>query len=256
MKLLHREAFGAERLRHIAREEDRPRRVVELEIAAAGIVEGPDRFAVSEAEIMQQRFVVFVQREFVLAAELQHVRARNGHLRHGASGYRMEITVMIEHRVIGKIDLAGDLDRMGFGRHAVELNAGFRREPFDAVEMLKEIEMPPSAAEFAVRHDLHAGLLLKLDRAFDLFVFDRFELRGVDLPGRQLHTRLLDRLRSQQTADLIRAKRRKGAPKSRLRSLCHVPFSYPDMNFGPNGGRSRFARLNAVARCTDKAYVI
>jgi hypothetical protein len=57
---------------------------------------------------------------------------------------------MLQHRMAGKADLAGDLDAFGLGLHAVKLDAALGRVGRDAIEAAEEIEMPPRAAKLAV----------------------------------------------------------------------------------------------------------
>jgi hypothetical protein len=56
---------------------------------------------------------------------------------------------MLEHRMIGEADLAGDVDRPRLGQDALELNA-LAGDDLDAVEPAEEIVVPPRAAELAV----------------------------------------------------------------------------------------------------------
>ena len=108
---------------------------------------------------------------------------------------------MLQHRVIGEADLAGDLDALHLGLHALELDAVVELVELDAVEHAEEIEMPPGAAEFAVGGELEADLLLLLDDLLDLAVLDLFELGRGDRALLALRARLLDRRGAQQAAD-------------------------------------------------------
>ena len=78
----------------------------------------------------------------------------------------LEKLEMLDLRVAGEIDLAGDLDRLGFGVDAVKLDRR-RADPLDALQAPEKIEMPPGAAELAVGSELEADLLLLLDDLFD-----------------------------------------------------------------------------------------
>ena len=88
---------------------------------------------------------------------------------------------MLDHRVAGKADLAGDLDAFVARRHRGERDAGVHDVLFDAVEAPQKIEVPPRAAEFAVGDRLQAGRLLLLDDVLDGAVFHRLQLGGADL---------------------------------------------------------------------------
>ena len=84
---------------------------------------------------------------------------------------------MLDHRVVGEADLAGDLDALHLGLHALELDAVVEFVELDAVEHAEEIEMPPGAAEFAVGDELEPDLFLLLDDLLDLAVLDFLQLR-------------------------------------------------------------------------------
>ena len=63
--------------------------------------------------------------------------------------------------MIGReIELARDLQALGLGLHAMELDAVRRRHALAAGQMPEEIEVPPGAAELAVGGELQADLLL------------------------------------------------------------------------------------------------
>ena len=157
----------------------RPGGVVELQIAAAGVVEGADRRAIGLGDIVEERVEIGID---VLAdrgaalAEMERRRRRDRHFRRDA-GMRFEKLEMLQHRMAGKADLAGDLDALGLGLHAVKLDAVLGGVGRHAVEAAEEIEMPPGAAEFAVGRELQPDVFLLLDDLLDLAIFDRFELR-------------------------------------------------------------------------------
>ena len=123
---------------------------------------------------------------------------------------------MLQHRVIGEADLAGDLDALHLGLHALELDAVVELVELDAVEHAEEIEMPPGATEFAVGGELEADLLLLLDDLLDLAVLDLFELRRADGALLALRARLLDRRGAQNAADMVGAEWRLGSLRHRV----------------------------------------
>jgi hypothetical protein len=92
----------------------------------------------------------------------------------------------------------------------VELDSGRGGNRRNAFEAAEEIEMPPGAAEFAVGRELETDLGLLLDDLLDLAVFDFFQ-RGGDLAFGEFGARLLQGRGSQQAADHVGAKRRRGA---------------------------------------------
>ena len=87
-------------------------------------------------------------------------------------------------------------------------DAGVHDVLLDAVEAPEEIEMPPRAAELAVGDRLQADVLLLLDDALDLAVFDRLQRRRRDLALGALRARLMERGGTQQAADMVGAERR------------------------------------------------
>lgn len=58
---------------------------------------------------------------FPPAAEVQHARAGNGHLRLRVAADAFQIAEILQHRVVAKCQLAGDANAVRFGLHAVEL---------------------------------------------------------------------------------------------------------------------------------------
>jgi hypothetical protein len=94
---------------------------------------------------------------------------------------RLEELEVLQHRVAGKPDLAGDVRRARPRLHALKLDAVIELPDHDSVESVIEIEMPPGAAEFTVGRDLEPDLFLLLDNFLDLAIFDLRELRRADL---------------------------------------------------------------------------
>ena len=118
---------------------------------------------------------------------------------------------MLDHRMSGETDLAGDLDAFVARRHRGEGDAAIHDMALDAVEPPQEVEMPPGAAEFAVGDRLQAGRFLLLDDVLDGAVLDRFEFGGADLAFGAALARCFQRGRPQQAADMIGAERRLGS---------------------------------------------
>ncbi len=152
----------------------RPRRIVELQIAAAGLVEAADRLPIGLGQIVEDGVAIGVELgvdRVRLEAEMQRRRAWDAHFRRHA-GVRLEKLEMLQHRVIGEAELARDADALHPALHAVKLDAVVERVALHAVEQAVEIEVPPRAAEFAVGGDLQPGLLLLLDDLLDLAVLE------------------------------------------------------------------------------------
>ena len=85
---------------------------------------------------------------------------------------------MLDHRMAGKADLAGDLDALIARRHGGKRDAGVHDVLLDAVETPEKVEMPPRAAEFAVGDGLQPGGFLLLDDVLDFAIFDRLQFGG------------------------------------------------------------------------------
>src|SRR6476661_434089 len=71
--------------------------------------------------------------------------------------------------------------------------------------------MPPRAAEFAIGDPQQPYLFLLLDHPLDLVILDGGEFGGRDLVTGALFAGLLQRLRTQQAADMVGSKWRLGA---------------------------------------------
>src|SRR5262245_7784291 len=190
-----------------------PGGVVELEIAAASVVEGADGAAIGLGHVVEIAVEVGIDVPadgHAALAEMERAGRGNRHLGHRAR-MRLEEAEMREHGMAGKADPAGDLDPFRTGRNAVELDAmvgGVGRHP---VEALEEIEVPPGAPELAAGGELEADLLLLLDDLLDLAVLDLLQLRRADLALLAFRPRVLERRRAQQAAHVIGPERRLGS---------------------------------------------
>src|SRR3984893_1905448 len=181
--------------------------LVELEVAAAGVGEGAHRLAVGLPQVGEEAIELGIDG----LVDGRHHRAAvdrrgrgNRDLRR-AIGVRLHEFEMLDHRMAGKSELAGDAHPLVAGRNARKCDAGIHDVAFDAVEAPEKIEMPPGAAELAVGDGLQPHLLLLLDHAFDLAVLDRLEFRHGDLALRALLARRLQRRRPQEAAHVIGA---------------------------------------------------
>ena len=187
-----------------------PGGVVELQVAAAGIVEAADRLPIGLAEILEDGVAIGILLGLDgirLEPEMQRSRARDAHFRRDAGVCFQELE-MLQHRVIGEAELAFDARGARPGLHALKLDAVIELLDLDAVEHAVEVEMPPGAAEFAVGRDLEPDLLLLLDDGLDLAILDGGELRRADLALLALGARFLQRRGAQDRADHVGAERR------------------------------------------------
>src|SRR5262249_39416577 len=151
-------------------------------------------------------------------AAVERRRRRDGDLRR-TRRVRLDELEMLQHRVVGKAELADDARALRAGLHALERDALLHHVALGAVEAPEEVEVPPGATELAIGDGLEPHLLLLLDHAFDLAVLERLERRRVDLALGVLFARLLERGRTQQAADVVGAERRSCA--------LHVSNSHP-----------------------------
>ena len=195
--------------------EHRDEHLVELQIAAARRRERAHGRAIGLAEIREQ-----------LLAPRVHARRRSAAARafptaptapeSSASARRstrsLQEPVVLEHRMPGEADPAVDADAGRARRRADEADAEIRLVLGDAVEAPEKIEMPPRAAQLAVRDAAQAQFLLLFDDALDLAVLDGCETGRVERSvGVALPARLLQRRRAQQAADVVGAKRRRSS---------------------------------------------
>src|SRR5262249_17480800 len=131
---------------------------------------------------------------------------RDGDFRH-ALGMRLDELEMLDHRMAGKSQLAGDANSLVAGGDPGKGNSGVHDVALDAVETPEEVEVPPGAAELAGGHGLQPDLLLLLDRPLDLAVLHCLAIGSAALAFRALFARLLHRRRAQQAANAIGAER-------------------------------------------------
>src|SRR5262249_4613912 len=94
---------------------------------------------------------------------------------------------------------------------ALELELALAVIGLDAVERGEEIGLPRGAAILAVGDRLEARRLLLADQRDDLAVFDGLQRGRVDLAALAFLTRLMQRRRARQAADVVGAKGRRGA---------------------------------------------
>ena len=201
-------------LQFILRAEIGPYRVVELQIAAAGVVERLHRLAVGLAEIRDRTLrdrdrpsceidlrpprkcstagdgiVIFGRDMGDVACFFRNLKWSSIGWSSGKSS--LPITRMASCRVCTP---ANWMPSVG----VKQLAAG---------QMAEKVEMPPRAAELAVGRELQAGRGLLVHDLLDLHVLGLAQIVGRNLALLQFGARLLDARRPQQAADLIGAER-------------------------------------------------
>ena len=196
-----------------------PGGVVELQIAAAGVVERLHRLAIGRRQVGEDRVVVRIgllvdggvgsRRKCSTVGDGMHIFGITFVL----SLHELEV---LEHRVVAEVDLASDADALRLGLHALELDAVIHLVDLDVVEAVVEIVMPEHAAVFAVGRALQADLFLLLDDLRDFLVLDLLQVGGADLALVALGARLGDRRRAQIAADVVGAEGRRGSFHGRL----------------------------------------
>src|SRR5262249_37175406 len=124
-----------------------PYGVVELQVAAAGLVERRDRVLVGLGEVGKERAEIRIDvlaDAFAAGAEVQRRRRRNGRLRRDFRVAFHEAKV-IDEGVVLPVDFSDDPDAAVLGLDAGELDAVLGLKALDAAEPLEEVEMPPGA---------------------------------------------------------------------------------------------------------------
>src|SRR6267378_689130 len=206
-------AVLARLLQFILRAEIGPHGVIELQIAAAGVVERLHRLAIGLCEVLEENVEIGIhlfRDRPAAAAEMQHRWRGDRHLRHHMRDLALPLQEleMRQHRmIVGEIQLADHAYRVVPGLDARELNTLVGVEQFAAGELCEKVEMPPRAAEFAVGRKLQADRRLLVHDLFDFHVLDLAQIGGRNLALLQFGTRLLDLRRPQQAADLVSTER-------------------------------------------------
>jgi hypothetical protein len=183
-----------------------PDGVIELQIAAAGVVEGLDGLLIGGRQIVEDRISVRIGRlvhGVRLKPEMHYAGTRDGHLGRDL-GVRLQIAEMLQHRVrCGEAYSVVDVQRQSLGLDTLELDAVIGADHLDPVQHAEEVEMPPGAAKLAVGGKLQADLLLMPDDLVDLGVLHLLQFGGGDLILLAPGSRVLDRRGAQQASDDI-----------------------------------------------------
>src|SRR5690349_8538067 len=169
----------------------RPGSIVELQVAATGIVERADRLAPGVSDIGKEDIDIrigLLAHHRPALTEMKCARRRDGHLRRDAA-MRLQKLEVFKMRMAGKINLAVDADRLVLGLHAAKLDSGGGGDRRHSGQPAKEIEMPPRSAKFAVCRKLEPDVFLFPDDLFYFAIFDRLQRRGVDFVFRSLAAR-------------------------------------------------------------------
>src|SRR5262249_54248711 len=132
-------------------------------------------------------------------------------LRHGARRRVAEEREVVAEDRLRHSELRVDVER---GRRELDLAvlveepdgdvAGLLRDPVEAVD---EVHVPRGASELPVGGNAQANLLLQPHSPADLLVLGRAQLRGIDLPGREVGSGAGEAARAEEAADVVGAER-------------------------------------------------
>ena len=170
-----------------------PGGVIELQIAAARVVESADRLAPRRSDIREKLIDVRVDllaHQRTPLPEVKGAGGRDAHFRNDPAMCLQKLE-MFDLRMTDEIHLSGNLYCLVLCLDTVKLNARGGGDRFDTLEAAEEVEMPPGAAKFAVGRELEADVFLLPDDLLDLAVFDIRECGGIDFVPRALGARFL-----------------------------------------------------------------
>ena len=85
---------------------------------------------------------------------------------------------------------------MGFGLHAVKLDALLRIVTLNALQSVEEVEVPPGTTKLTVGHHMQAARTLLLDDVANGLVLHRAKLPGINLTAGKFQASLLDGIRA------------------------------------------------------------
>ena len=190
-----------------------PAGVVELQVAAALVVEGLDGVLVGLGDVVRET-VLALRARVALDRAVGHLAAHAGNeVQHGGRGdgqlcgvaarNLLETAEVLDERVIRpKVDLAREAQLRALGLGALELHGpGVGRDLLHAVECGEKVQVPHGATELAVGDGAQAGGLLLLHELGDALVLDSRELGFVDLSGRVLGAGILQALRPEEASN-------------------------------------------------------
>ena len=203
--------------------------VVQLQVAAAEVVELRELLPVGDAEVVPELAEVRVDvagDRVTAAAVVHHGRRRDRQLGRLACGD----VVADEREGVGE-DRLRQRDRGGHvrGRRGplvvlvlvVERDLdGVVLDLLDTAELVDEVHVPRRAAQLAVGRRLQADLALHANDLTDRFVFNPLEVRSGDQALGELVAGLVHFLGPQEAPDMIGTERRTGVVGHATSSLC------------------------------------
>ena len=201
----------AEGLLHLRVAEHGDGGVVDLQIAAARLVQVGDLLAIALREIGPEVVEVRIGLldRLAVAARMQHRRRRHGELGRALLHHGFQEFEVRHHARLGAAQLASDEHRRRLRLDALELHAVVRialSHELNAVEAGDEVDVPPVAAEFAVGDRRKAEILLQLHHLANQAIFGILQLRGGRASQAYLLAHVMQLVRPEQAADVVGAK--------------------------------------------------
>ena len=214
--LVNVDALGGVRLALGRIAELAPACVVELQVAAAAVVERAHGVAVHFHDVVEQHALVLVAlggaiRRLAAHArdQVQHRRRGNGQLRGVVAGNVAQRVEVGQERMVAERNLPAEHQLRALGLGALELHRPrVGVNVLHVLKRLKEVEVPHGAAELAVGDGLQARLLLLFHQLGDGLVLGGGQRLARDGAGGEIGARLFQRLGAQEAADDVIAVRR------------------------------------------------
>ena len=203
------ELIGGVMLVEVRITEHAPRAVIQLNIAAAGLIQCHDQTMEGLGVVVGKLVVILlgvavelVHGSDVLRAEqlrIQLCRGRNGLACNGGVVFELLDELEMLNERVGRVegDLAGQACGFGAGLLIVEEIALIHRHFFHAGEAPHAVEMPPATAEFTVGDDVQTGSLLLGDQFGNGIIFHGLECGLVNLACCEIGASLLEFCRTQ-----------------------------------------------------------
>ena len=174
-----------------------PAGVVELQVAAAQVVEGAHGVAVYLNDVVEEHRLVGIALDGAvrgLAAhagdEVQHGGRGDGQLHGVIAGDVAQLGEMGQERVVAEGDLVAERQLSALGLGALELDRPrFGVDVLDVLQALQEVEVPHGAAELAVGDGLEARLLFLLHQVRNGGVLGGGQLLARDGSGGEIGAR-------------------------------------------------------------------
>src|SRR5262245_61449706 len=155
----------------------RPSSIVELEVAATGVVKGLDRRPPGSGDI-GKKFVIprvsLLTHHRAALPKMERAGRRDRHLRRHPAFALKELEVLDVWMAL-ELDLAVYADCLVFGLDTMKLDPRIGYDRGDTFQSAKKVEVPPCAAKLAISSKLEADFFLLLDDLLNLSIFNRLQ---------------------------------------------------------------------------------